>query len=788
MFKNLLSLLTVASMATAGIAAPVNVPAEVNYCVPTGGLHSGRNSFVQTITSTGGSTHLNYSASACPSTLLTYAGSIDAQPGNDIEVHFVAKNLGSYSETTVRQDLRYNVAYAFIDWNQDGILSRSEYQPWAGQTSAEGIHNVGGNFDVLDITKTIHIPEDAESGSYRVRVAYTNAWESRSSLPATACGTIKEGIVYDFDINVEAGPRYYVVNIEESERGTVTVKNGIENVVSGTEIEEGTVLTAEAAPLEGYVLSSFIINGLQIEGNEFTVSGATNVGAQFSRAPISYGMPTGTQQEAGNSYVKRIETTGAETELAYATETNPNELYKHIGTVSVEQGNSFDINFIANNLGEYDEVTVYQDLRFNVAVMFIDWNLDGILDASEMTRIAGKMASEGIHNVGGNRDILDFTHTIAAPRGIESTNYRARVIYTNAWTNLEALESIAYGPVKDGVVYDFDINVLDRSVTDYQIGIVTPENGTVTLTNGADDVIENNSWVLTGTEITVETAPAEGYELAEIRVNETPITGNTFTVEENCMVEALFALKRYTINYSHKGSGSISVVAQDNAVTSGSEVEHGTEVTLTVRAEEFNVVKSVIVNGEDVTEAIAAVDYTYTMPVTFDVAIQVTFEYERFYLTYEEPANGTLSVSLIDPEEIELTQGDELYPGDILKIKATPAVDYHIAKLLVNGEEVTPDENGEYLHTAAGSVHVTTEFEQANSVRETIAGSLKAYIANDVLYIEGVKTGEKVEVYNLVGKKAIETLYNGAPVAAGELASGIYIVKAGELTCKVTKK
>ncbi len=75
------------------------------------------------------------------------------------------------------------------------------------------------------------------------------------------------------------------INQPQYGEGTVTVKNGDEAIVTGQRVEDGTTLTVEATPAEGYLLSAIMVNDAAIEGESFVVDGETTVSATFERDP-----------------------------------------------------------------------------------------------------------------------------------------------------------------------------------------------------------------------------------------------------------------------------------------------------------------------------------------------------------------------------------------------------------------------------------------------------------------------------------------------------------------------
>ncbi|GHU71182.1 hypothetical protein FACS189413_12580 [Bacteroidia bacterium] len=69
------------------------------------------------------------------------------------------------------------------------------------------------------------------------------------------------------------------------------------------------------------------------------------------------------------------------------------------------------------------------------------------------------------------------------------------------------------------------------------------------------------------------------------------------------------------------------------------------------------------------------------------------------------------------------------------------------------------------------------------------AGKLQAYVSNGQLIIENGKWGDKVEIFNLTGQKLYgETLNGKSHIVNRTFAQGVYLVKVGNDTVKVTVK
>ncbi len=172
----------------------------VEYCTPTGTLHSNGKTFVKNITTTGARKDLTYQTTTCPSTVYTLIeDEIEVNQGSSFTLNLEANNLGEYSTSTVRQDLRYCYAAIFLDKNVDGEFTQEDLLYVIGDRKPS--HNVGGNYDVLDISKTIDVDWDFPVGVSRLRVVYSNAWFT-GAVYEKVCSGIDQGVVYDLQLRV----------------------------------------------------------------------------------------------------------------------------------------------------------------------------------------------------------------------------------------------------------------------------------------------------------------------------------------------------------------------------------------------------------------------------------------------------------------------------------------------------------------------------------------------------------------------------------------------------------
>ena len=136
-------------------------------------------------------------------------------------------------------------------------------------------------------------------------------------------GTRISGLSFTVNDNITVevffGKKKHLVIYTQPIGGTFKVKNGSQEVASGSTVEYGTVLTVEATPAQGYKFDSIRVNGARISGLSFTVTENTNIEVFFGkqRYAVTYNNPFGgnIQVTKGTDIVVSGENVEEDTEL-----------------------------------------------------------------------------------------------------------------------------------------------------------------------------------------------------------------------------------------------------------------------------------------------------------------------------------------------------------------------------------------------------------------------------------------------------------------------------------------
>lgn len=384
------------------------------------------------------------------------------------------------------------------------------------------------------------VPEDLPAGEYRARyIVDYNAIDpvpqpNRSDNTLEANG----GMVADFTIRI-AVPTKYTVTIASAEHGTIKVLNGENEITSGSQVNEGTVITIAGDAERGYMLGTATVNGTPIEGFTYEVNEDVEIGGTFVDKVASYTAPAGHVETNGtNTYVETINTTGAAKDMAAAFTEQPTDdnIYALIeDKAEVVPGESFTLNLIAKSLGEYSTSTVRQDIRYTCAYIWADW-----YGLSEWEKVEFHGTVPPSQNIGGNYDVLNIAQALTMPADVPvGTESRIRVIYASAWSvpgtnssdqnqGMEAADPNSQY-INGGVAYDIVVNAVAAPVPTYAVTIAETE-ATV------EANVEDLTAVEEGTEVTFTITAPEGKQIASVTYNDETITANedgTYTITVN---------------------------------------------------------------------------------------------------------------------------------------------------------------------------------------------------------------------------------------------------------------
>ncbi len=225
------------------------------------------------------------------------------------------------------------------------------------------------------------------------------------------------------------------------------------------------------------------------------------------------------------------------------------------------------------------------------------------------------------------------------------------------------------------------------------------------------------------------------------------------------------APQTYTITLNVGENGTVTTAPE-----SLTDLLADTEVVFTISPAEGYELDEFKVDGE----AVAVENNTYTLTVTADATVDVTFklipvEPETYTITLNVGENGTVTTA---PE----TLTDLLADTEVV-FTISPAEGYELDEFKVDGEAVTV-ENNTYTLTVTADATVDVTFKLATSILSDEARNIEIYSYESELVISGAE-GLNVMVYNMLGQ-VVESFAVVSDVERHNLPQGMYIVKVGD--------
>ena len=417
---------------------------------------------------------------------------------------------------------------------------------------------------------------------------------------------------------------------------------------------------------------------------------------------FEYTAPSG--KPYSNNYLTAITSTGAQENISYTADSHPG-IYSVLGdAISATPGSEFSIEFVAKSLGEGSTTTVREDIRFCAAYIFADWYGNG-----EFTLVQKVGNTAPSHNVYGNYDeVMDINQAFTMPDDVAAgTAARIRIIYQNAWKGCGG-DATSYTPdanaanLDKGIAYDIVVNAVAAAPATFAVTIAEAENGAIKVMNGEEEITSGTE-VEEGTTLTIVATPAENYSLEEITLNDAVLNANedgsySFIVDEAYTVAATFAINKYVVTITEPENGTLVVMNGEETVASGSELAHGTELSIVATPAEGYELGAITVNDNAIKGTTFTLTEAATVAATFNEAKAPAFEYTAPSGTPYSNNYLTAITSTGAQENISYTA--DSHPGiySVLgdAISATPGSEFSIefvAKSLGEGSTTTVRED-----------------------------------------------------------------------------------------------
>lgn len=185
----------------------------------------------------------------------------------------------------------------------------------------------------------------------------------------------------------------------------------------------------------------------------------------------AYALPGGTMHRDGNTFVASITSSGADNDINYSANECPDEILTVVpDPIHVAAGSKFDLTFKANEMLRPNNKGVYQDLRWNYAIIYADLDNSG-----ELRQVAIKGSRlYGESDNGNYDDVMNITHSFLIPANCTAPFGRIRIIYQNAWQPLGEM-SPSMSKIVEGIAYDVRLVIDSAPASDNNDFTTLPE-------------------------------------------------------------------------------------------------------------------------------------------------------------------------------------------------------------------------------------------------------------------------------------------------------------------------
>lgn len=196
------------------------------------------------------------------------------------------------------------------------------------------------------------------------------------------------------------------------------------------------------------------INGVLMDGMAYDF----DVAIVAKPIPPTYCVPAGSMEPQGKTYLKRVTTTGAKTNLNFEQTHTPDAVYVHPEeSIEIAPGETFHLQLTAYEAGPASSSVVYQDLRYTKAFLFTDWDGDCEFETLGSYGVSSPSGGQKPDNKLANYyTVMNIDQEITVPLEAKRGSSRIRVVYNNAWKDDATACSTT---IFDGMAYDFNVNV-----------------------------------------------------------------------------------------------------------------------------------------------------------------------------------------------------------------------------------------------------------------------------------------------------------------------------------------
>lgn len=569
--------------------------------------------------------------------------------------------------------------YLFVDYNNDKEFEE-ELDELVSYTYFDGKNSLGetaADNPPPGAMPVFTVPANAPRGETRLRLK--GDWNDKNPCAVNS----SNATMIDLTIRIN-GPeleKYPVTFTQPAEGGIFKIMNGDTEISSGEEVEEGTILKIVAEPASNdYIVKSIMVNEQVIDGNSFTIEGATTVAVEFIKGRfINY--------TSGDNGTLTVSSEGVDVENNSVVELGKAVTIKAVpyegGSVLSVTVNGEDKTTECSSEDGYtitveDNITIHAEFE-QIYCLVPGYNNSGSRVFNTIT----------VNKALGEQQIEVFRSVVHPTK--PNSRFPVHQIKTDEVMNVSRGDElvISYTGHNEFVWVHFYVFIdynKDKIFSEADGELVS-----FTYYKGPDDELGVNSL---GEETSDKDPPAS---LPKFTIPADALEGETririisqWNSKNPCSVNGgnenvidytinIKDIAYYPVTFTQPAEGGVvKVMNGEMEITSGDQIQEGT--TLTVEAEltsDEYTVRSVLVNDNVITGNQVIV----SEPTTIEVDI-----IKGRLITYTVGEHGTLSVT---NEENAVETNAILPKRTSINVKALPDTEYYAQSILINGEDKT---------------------------------------------------------------------------------------------------
>ena len=542
---------------------------------------------------------------------------------------------------------------------------------------------------------------------YRIKSVMVDGKNKTSSLSANS---YSENFIMSsktIEVEFEAIPPTYALNITTSGNGSVTYNNNaVRNTTKSFSVEGGSSVSLSFKADTGNKIKSVKLNNVditsEIKDNNYSINDIRsdhNLEVEFEAI----------------THTLTINATGNGT-ATY----NDTSVRDKSSSFTVNEGTSATITFTPDTgyqiasvkLNDTDVTSNVADSKYTISNITTNTTLAVTFEAIPPTTYTLSISATGngsatydgteVRGKTSSFSVVEGTNAVLKFSADEENRLKSVIVNNQDVTSIIVNNQYTIS----NITADTNVEVAFEAIPDYTLNIVVSGNGSATYNETTIRNQSQNFILQEGSSATVSFTPDEGYRIKSVNVNNADVTSQVVNgqitisnITQDINVEVSFEaipVTTYSLTITATGNGAVTYEEQSiRGGTSTFTVVEGAYATVQITADEGYRLKQVTLDGKDVTADVSNGQYT-TTKIMANTTLAVEFEaIPTFSLSIKSSAFGSVKYG-----DAVITNGTETFTvieGAQAVLTFMPDGNGRLERITLNGNDITSQlVNGQY--------------------------------------------------------------------------------------------